>query len=533
MKTKKWCLLSALMLVVAISGCGCDDVEPAQREVCPSNSLIEAESPVSVHGGNDSLVTVTVLDEDGEPISGVEVVLEGSRGGQDLVTQPSAPTGEDGIAEGRVASTVVGETTISAVAGGVDLEATAEVVFIDEQACPEGQVYCGPETGCVELGTLEHCSTCHDACEAPENAEAHCNGGCGWTCVDGFASCDDDPETGCETELGTVDDCLSCGHECEAPENATPVCDALGCDFVCDEGWGICDGDPGTGCEEQLVDGECPPKDCPDGLVDCGAAGCVELGTADHCLDCHDACATPDNAVAVCGPYGCTFECLEGFGNCDNDPETGCEEALDEDGLCPSGCLPGEADCGDGCVPLDTIDNCGECGRSCDAADNADPTCLPTGCSFVCHDGFGNCDGDPETGCEQPLDDDLHCGACGAACEDPPNASGFCEDGVSGQCGYTCDEGFVDCDGDPETGCETDLSVATCCDYESFVAVTSPCLVAGAGGLSVIHIEIRDPDGQRIPGAEVTLDAGGLPVLEDVVESQAEPGVYLALVEAP
>ncbi len=523
----------AFVLFLMLSGCNCGDVEPEEQEVSASRSLIEAESPVSVRGNDSSEVTVTVLDEEGLPIQGVEVELSSSRGGHDILIQPPTSTDEQGIARGGIESTVEGITTISATANGVELDATAEVEFIDEEACPDGQIYCGEETGCVVLGSLEHCSTCHDECTAPENAEPYCNGSCGWACIDGFASCDEDDETGCETELGTLDNCLACGDECLVAPNSTSECEPEGCTFTCDAGWGSCDGDLSTGCETELEDGECPARECPDGEVDCGTAGCVELGTVDHCLDCHDECIAPANADPVCLPGGCSFECHVGFGNCDGDPATGCEAELTDEGACPSGCPPGQADCGDGCVPLDTIDNCGDCGVTCAAPANAEAVCLPEGCSYVCLPGFGDCDGDPSSGCEQSLDSDLLCGACDAACEDPPNAVGFCEDGDTGSCGYTCLDGFEDCDGNPETGCETDLSVGTCCDFESFVSLGSTCLVAGVEGLAVVHIEVRDIDGQLVSGADVALETGDVQVLDSVEESTAQPGVYWAIIEAP
>ena len=46
--------------------------------------------------------------------------------------------------------------------------------------------------------------------------------------------------------------------------------------------------------------------------------------------------------------------------------------------------------------------------------------------------------------------DVLHCGACGHRC-DAPNSSPRCEGGV---CGFVCNSGWNDVDGDPENGCE-------------------------------------------------------------------------------
>lgn len=63
----------------------------------------------------------------------------------------------------------------------------------------------------------------------------------------------------------------------------------------------------------------------------------------------------------------------------------------------------------------------------------------------VCMAGFGNCDGDPNNGCESVLDvDPKNCGACGTVC-----VNGTCE---AGAC--ACSDGFFDCNGDPTDGCE-------------------------------------------------------------------------------
>ncbi len=67
----------------------------------------------------------------------------------------------------------------------------------------------------------------------------------------------------------------------------------------------------------------------------------------------------------------------------------------------------------------------------CDGACSADETC----CRGVCVD----------------LETDLdNCGACGAVCGGQ-NSNAEC---VAGECKVTCDDGFVDCDGDPANGCE-------------------------------------------------------------------------------
>lgn len=91
---------------------------------------------------------------------------------------------------------------------------------------------------------------------------------------------------------------------------------------------------------------------------------------------------------------------------------------------------------------------------SCDAIVGAGDRKLDTtiecassgGCT--CAHGFGDCNGDPDDGCETDLDDPENCGACGNVCD-----NGECND-----LSCACDEGFAECDADPTTICETDVA---------------------------------------------------------------------------
>src|SRR6185437_2589612 len=78
-----------------------------------------------------------------------------------------------------------------------------------------------------------------------------------------------------------------------------------------------------------------------------------------------------------------------------------------------------------------------------------DPHLDCTSGACTCSEGFADCDGKPETGCEAALDtDDANCGACGNACKNGTCKAGAC----------ACAELFADCDGSPSNGCETSLA---------------------------------------------------------------------------
>jgi hypothetical protein len=85
-------------------------------------------------------------------------------------------------------------------------------------------------------------------------------------------------------------------------------------------------------------------------------------------------------------------------------------------------CSAGFADCNtnpmDGCErPLNTLTDCGMCGRSCNLP-NATESCATGTCTITaCDMDRGDCNAMPADGCEVDLTrNDMHCGMCGNAC---------------------------------------------------------------------------------------------------------------------
>jgi hypothetical protein len=72
--------------------------------------------------------------------------------------------------------------------------------------------------------------------------------------------------------------------------------------------------------------------------------------------------------------------------------------------------------------------NCGACGHVCAFRPNSIPSCAAGQCSLTCNTNFGNCDNQPENGCEISLaTDGNHCGQCGRDCAGGACANGQCQ----------------------------------------------------------------------------------------------------------
>ena len=107
---------------------------------------------------------------------------------------------------------------------------------------------------------------------------------------------------------------------------------------------------------------------------------------------------------------------------------------------------------------------------------NAAGICTAGECSFRCATNFGDCDDVVANGCETALrGSTTHCGLCGNACSVSANATPSCNGSV---CGFTCNSGFGDCDGNAANGCEVDLQT----DSRHCGVCGATCLIAcGAG----------------------------------------------------
>jgi hypothetical protein len=328
---------------------------------------------------------------------------------------------------------------------------------------------------------VHHCGECDEVCEPMDGLEPYCSddGVCGWSdCEAGTGNCLGNPDGSCEQNLRTdIEHCGRCGGLCTV-QNGTPDCEDGVCIVDdCEAGYDNCndeeeDGGYADGCETNLlndedncgscgnacsaehgtatcVSGKCQIEsceagydNCDDGAEDGGYADGCETETAsdkENCGGCGemgvncDAAFSSLNATGRCVSSACRVDdCFDTFGDCDDDPNNGCESDLRID----------ERDCG-GCL------------RECIAAGTEGSPgneCVGGECVPSCDANHLDCDGVGENGCEvDRLTDDEHCGACGSACADV-GGTNSCSNGV---CLLGCDESHLDCNGDPSDGCET------------------------------------------------------------------------------
>ena len=280
-------------------------------------------------------------------------------------------------------------------------------------------------------------------------------------CTDGVC------ETGCTEDANCPAGWLCCGEVCDNAAVSAHNCGACG-----------------AGCESPFlcVSGACQAEDCGVGHAECDAdtSHACETDIKSDPKNC-GAC-DQDCGADLCSGGHCTqMECDEGAADCDADPENGCE------------------------VNLTDVGNCGMCGAVCSSV-HGTPGCDAEGCSIACSEGFGDCDARASTGCETPLGDDAaNCGACGKACQNEHGTT-TCADG---QCTPLCATGYLDCDGDPRNGCETEIatSLTNCgaCGAACELAHAAEKCDAGVCTVTTCDAGFDNCDGDAKNGCEADL----------------------------
>ena len=184
-------------------------------------------------------------------------------------------------------------------------------------------------------------------------------------------------------------------------------------------------------------------------------------------------------------------------------------------------CANGFGDCDglleNGCeLSTSTLIDCGGCGVVCDSSiypqvtavicDLDEEACAPTGCQA----GFHDCDGLPGNGCEATFTSAEHCGGCDQPCmaSDFPHVAEVSCTGTSCIL-VACDEGFDDCDGALATGCETNLNTDSnnCGGCDAICTSGPPPTVCMLGTCEISYCDpgVADCDGLAGNGCEVAL----------------------------
>ena len=330
-----------------------------------------------------------------------------------------------------------------------------------EIACAPPEGYSSLPTDCDDEGAgvnpaaVERCNGRDDDCNGVADFQIGPN------------DFEDDDRDGF-TDVG----CPDAGDDCDDGDAATypgaaEICDGRDndCDGQIDEdpqevGWYPDEDGDGVGAGESPARTSCerPPGhvlvggDCDD--TDEGRTP----GRLDGCDGVDDDCdgETDEDALAVA-----FYVDLDGDGAGGMEPVLAC---LGEPGV---GAFPSDCDDADdarypGAPELcDGVDN--DCDDEVDEGDdaslcdlpNASGTCTASACVLSCEGRFLDCDGEPLTGCEaDPMSDPRNCGACGNDCGPVDGGSSLCVDGA---CALSCDPGFGDCENGAADGCEASL----------------------------------------------------------------------------
>jgi hypothetical protein len=214
--------------------------------------------------------------------------------------------------------------------------------------------------------------------------------------------------------------------------------------------------------------------------VDCSGHGTCRVESGAPLCVCDDGYRHPADTGLLCFPVPADARgddgARDGEGSADapddeieegdaplDEPEAGDgeEEAEGDEGGCPAGFGECDGDPATSCeTPLDTLVDCGACGAACDVP-YASESCATGTCTLLaCDAGRGDCRGGLADGCETPLDTAADCGGCGLVC-DYPHAAESC---VAGGCIFiSCDPLWGDCRGGTGDGCETPLNTRDDC----------------------------------------------------------------------
>ncbi len=205
------------------------------------------------------------------------------------------------------------------------------------------------------------------------------------------------------------------------------------------------------------------PQTCGDTLC---SGECVDTSSdPKHCGQCdHDCLGAPHlaaNATATCAKGKCVLgptPCAAAYGNCNDEPDDGCEQPLDsvdscracttkcsatqvcDVGGCVNTCAQGKL-CGTSCIDVsNAADHCGDCSKVCPApltsAASGSAKCSGGACGIECKTGYKLCG----SSCVASCGSNSICS--GETCTCPANApvlsDGLCCPTGQQNCGGVC-----------------------------------------------------------------------------------------------
>jgi hypothetical protein len=118
--------------------------------------------------------------------------------------------------------------------------------------------------------------------------------------------------------------------------------------------------------------------------------------------------------------------------------------------------------------------------RDCCEKPNSTPACREGRCSYACSGNYGDCDGNPATGCETVVNTVDHCGSCVGTCSAPLHGYAGCANGTcQGRCVgplLLCGAQCVDPDGDAKNcgGCNKACAAGATCQHGLCVSPQAP-----------------------------------------------------------
>lgn len=370
-----------------------------------------------------------------------------------------------------------------------------------------GETLCTPTAKQCSGLNVETCSddgeswgltaTCPFLCE---------DGACVGECAPGSNQCNGDNVETCDAAASW-----------QMTSTCTFVCIDGACGGECEPGATKCDGLVPQTCNDdgEWVDGSACPFTCSQGTCTgaCSPGATACNGDVVQTCDANGQWQNTTDCPFVCSSGSCTGVCVPGAQQCSGDAPQTCNASgqwvtgsncpfLCTAGACTGVCEPGSKKCtGTG------TQTCNALGQwdamvACPSPNNSDPVCIGNGvCGWDCEVGFDDCNGNPADGCEANLASPDTCGSCGNVCNEDGGTATCSMD----SCGIVCDSAHSNCNGSPSDGCEITLGTTNNCETCGDVC-TAPAHATGVcepGGCDFICSGLWDDcNGNPADGCE-------------------------------